>query len=170
MTYHRYNIGAIEDIGLAPYQVQGDPVKALIAQLNRFAGKTISPGGKCGTRNYLPHGALPVVSVLDEKAATTANLIVYDSLNCISDERLLDFKAMKTVNDALTNPIPWAMANLANITVRIAQFADSKGLAPASVGITTVDPNVTPKTSPTTIIFLAGVALAGAFYFMRRKR
>jgi hypothetical protein len=168
MTYHRYNIGAIEDIGLTPYQVSGNPVMALIAQLNRFAGKTVDPGAKCGKRNYLPYGALPLVTTLDSKAATTANLIVYDRLNCISDVSLLDFKAMEKVNNALTNPIPWAMANLGDITIQIAQFADSLDLPPASVGITTRDPKMTPKFPTVTVLLLGALAVA-AVLVSRRK-
>lgn len=165
----RGGVGDIADVGVTPYSIQGNPVMALIAQLNRFAKKTVNPGGKCGSRNYLPQGALPLVTTLDEKAATTANLIMYDRLNCISDVTLLDFRKMKVVNDALTNPIPWAMANLNDITTQIAQFADSLDLAPAAVGITTRDPKMTPSFPTKTVLLLGGLALA-AFFITRRMK
>lgn len=163
-------LGAIEDVGLSPYQIAGHPVTALIAQLNRFAGRTVKPGGSCGSRNYLPHGALPLATTLDDKAATTANLIMYDRLNCISDVSLLDFKAMKKVNEALgPGVIPWAMSNLNNITIQIAQFADSLDLPAASVGITTRDPKMTPKFPFVTVALLGALAVA-AVVVSRRKR
>ena len=169
MSYHSYNLGAIEDMGLNPYNITGDPVMALIAQLNRFAGKTVQPGGTCGARNYLPGGALPLTTPINDKSATTANIIVYDSMNCISDERLMNFKAMATINSALTNPVPWVTANLKDVTVRIAQFADSLGLSPAAVGITATDPKVTPKMSPLVLVSLGVVGVGLIFMLSRRK-
>ena len=142
---------------------------ALIAQLNRFAGRTVSPGGKCGTRNYLPHGAIPLSSVLDDHAATIANVIFYDTLNCVSDERLMDFKKMASVNASLTNAIPWAMANLREVTTKIAQFGDTLGLNAAAVGITTVDKSLAPKFPTMTVVLLGGLAVV-AFVVSRRKR
>ena len=169
MSYHSYNIGDIADVGVSPYQVVGDPVIALIAQLNRFAGRTVNPGGKCGARNYLPGGALPLVSAINDKVASTANLMMYDRLNCISDSSLLDFRKMKAVNDALTNPVPWLTANLADVTTQIAQYADSLGLPTASVGITTRDPKMSPSFPTKTVMLIGALALA-AFVVSRRKR
>ena len=168
MTYHSYNIGAIEDIGVSPYQITGDPVVALIAQLNRFAGKTVNPGAKCGPRNYLPRGPIPTTSGVNDHVATIANLIMYDRLNCISDTSLLDFRKMAAVNAALTTPVPWVNANIRDITVQIAQFADSLGLAAATAGITTKDPKFTPKLPLMPIAF--GIALVGGLYFVTRKK
>ena len=163
-------LGAIENIGANPYTITGDPVMALIAQLNRFAGKSVNPGAKCGVRNYLPQGALPLTTMLDDKSATTACLIVYDSMNCISDPRLIDFTAMAKVNAALTNPIPWAMANLSDVTVRIAQFGDSLGLSPAAVGITKVDPKVAPKFPIATVAIVGALAVAAFIVSQGKKR
>lgn len=170
MSYHSYNIGglgAIEDIGVAPYQVSGDPVMALIAQINRF-NRSINLGGGCGSRNYLPHGKLPLATVLSDQAATMANVIMYDRFNCV-DSSLIDFRKLKLIRDGSANPIPWANANLRDITVNIAQFADSLGLPTASVGITTVDPRVAPKFPTLTVVALGALAL-GAVLFARRKR
>ena len=171
MTYDfRYNIGSIEDTGLSPYRVAGNPVIALIAQLNRFAGRTVNPGGGCTSRDYLPRGPLPLVTALDDKAATTANLIMYDRLNCLADVSLIDHRRLKAVREALVNAVPWAMANLATITTQIAQFADSLGLSPAAVGITKVDPKMTPKMSTTAMLLLGVAGVAAVFMIARRKR
>lgn len=168
MSYHSYNIGDVPQIGENPYKITGDPVIALIAQLNRFAGKTISPGGKCNSRDYLPAGALPLATTLNDRAATIANVIVYDSLDCIDDERLKDFRAMAKVREGLMSSVPWAMTNLSDITVRIAQFADSKGLSPADVGITEVDKKIAPKFPTMTVALVGGLAVA-AYLVSRRK-
>lgn len=166
-------LGAVDDIGaigVSPYQIAGNPVMALIAQLNRFAGRTVSPGGKCGTRNYLPHGAIPLSSVLDDHAATIANVMFYDTLNCVSDERLMDFKKMASVNASLgPNVIAWAMANLSEVTTKLAQYGDMLGLSPAAVGITTVDKRLSPKFPVMTVALLGGLAVV-AFVVSRRKR
>lgn len=163
-------LGAIEDIGKNPYTITGDPVMALIAQLNRFAGKTVNPGAKCGSRNYLPQGALPLSTMLDDKSATTANLMMYDAINCVADERLLDFNQLSKVNAGLNAPIPWAMANLADVTTRIAQFGDSLGLSPAAVGITQVDPKVAPKFPVMTVAIIGGLAVAAFMVSRKGKR
>lgn len=161
-------LGAIEDIGANPYQIAGDPVMALVAQLNRFAGKTISAGGKCGSRTYLPHGALPLTTIMSDHAATIANVVMFDLLNCVSDERLIDARALAKVTEGLNYPTTWAMKDLSNITTRIAQFADSLGLNAAAVGITKVDPKVAPK-FPTMTVAIVG-ALAVAAFVVSRKR
>lgn len=163
-------LGAIEDIGANPYQIAGDPVMALIAQLNRFAGKTVKPGGKCGDRNYLPQGPLPLATTLTDKAAVTANLIMYDLLSCLSDERLIDNRALQKVMEGLNYTVTWAMSDLSNITTRIAQFGDMLGLSPAAVGITTVDPKVAPQFPTMTVLILGGLAVAAFMVSTRRKR
>lgn len=161
------HLGAVEDIGASPYQVKGDPVTALIAQLNRFAGRTLSPGGKCGSRKYLS-SAIPLSTVLDDRAATAANILMFDRLSCVSDERLIDQTQLAKVMAGTANPIPWAMANLSNITVQIAQLGDSLGLDPASVGITAVDPKLKPKFPMTTVI-VVGVLALGALVVARSR-
>ena len=170
MSYHSYNLGAIEDMGLNPYNITGNPVMALIAQLNRFAGKSITLKGEgCNaTRKYLPGGALPLATTLSDKAAATATLIVYDAATCLSDVRFIDKRWTQNFL-ARTDDIGYVMANLNDITVRIAQFADSKGLNPAAVGITTVDPKLTPKMSPLVIASLGIVGVGLIFMLSRRK-
>lgn len=172
MTYHG-TLGAIsidEDTGASPYKITGDPVVALIAQLNRFAGKSIQlKGENCkATRRYL--GAkLPLVAVLNDKAAITANVIMYDIVSCVFDVRMIDPKLQRRVMDGLANAIPWAISNLADITVRIAQFGDAEGLDPAVVGITKRDDRVTPKFDPTTAVLVVAVAL-GALYVLKVRK
>jgi len=172
MTYHN-TLGAIsidEDTGASPYQITGDPVVALIAQLNRFAGKSIQLKGETckQTRRYLS-AKLPLVAALDDKAATTANLIMHDIVSCVFDVRMIDKKLQKRVSDGLVNSIPWAMSNLAEITVRIAQFGDAEGLDSATVGITKRDERVTPKFPTTAAVLVVAVAL-GALYVLKVRK
>lgn len=172
MTYHG-TIGTIsinEDTGASPYKITGDPVIALIAQLNRFAGKSIQlKGENCkAIRRYLSE-KLPLVAALNDKAATTAIVIVYDIVSCVTDVRMIDRRLQKRASDGLTNSIPWAMSNLADITVRIAQFGDAEGLDSATVGITKRDERVTPKFPTTTTVLLAAVALGVIFMLKARK-
>lgn len=166
MSYHY--LGDITDAGASPYQIKGDPVTALIAQLNRFAGRTLSPGGKCGSRKYLS-AALPLATVLSDQAATAANILMYDRLSCLTDERLIDQNQLAKVMAGTGNPIPWAMSNLQSITIQIAQLGDSLGLSPASVGITAVDPKLKPKFPMTAAIVIGGVLLVGAIVVARSR-
>lgn len=166
MTYHA--AGSVENIGLSPYQVSGHPVMALIAQLNRFAGRTITLPLKCGTRRYLPYGALPITTELDDRGASTANIIMYDRLQCVTIG-LGDPRKLNQVIEATTNPKPHVMANLSDYTTQIAQFADGLGLPAATVGITTRDPKMATKFPTMTVLLLGGLAVA-AVVVSRRKR
>ena len=172
MTYHG-TLGAIsinENTGASPYKITGDPVIALIAQLNRFAGKSIQlQSENCNTTRRYLDATLPLVTKLNDKAATTANLIVYDIVSCVPDVRMIDKKLQKQVSDGLINSIAWAMSNLANITVRIAQFGDAMDLDSATVGITKRDERVTPKFPTTTAVLLAAVALGAILMLKARK-
>jgi hypothetical protein len=175
MTYIQVgaiDAGAISDAGASPYQTTGNPVIALIAQLNRFVGKTVPmpPNSSCGARNYLPNGPLPLTPVLDNHAATVAWAIIDDRLHCIADVSLIDNKSGAAQRQAagLMDPIPWAMGDLNSITVQIAQFADSLGLDPATVGITKTDPKMAAP-FPMTLVLLGVGALAALYFVTRRK-
>ena len=160
-------VGAIAELGTSPYQIKGDPTVALIAQLNRFAKRTVSPGGGYGNRNYLPAGELPLASSLDDKAATTAVLIVNDRYGCVAVDVFSKQKAAWALS-GLANAVPFVTANLAELTTTIAQFGDSLGLSPATVGITNRDPKFTPKFPVTTVAIVGALALA-AIIVSRRK-
>jgi hypothetical protein len=162
-------LGAIEDTGASPYQIKGDPVTALVAQLNRFAGKSVAPGS-CGAARLVADPPFPVAPVLDDRAVSSAALIVWRRYSCVSIDVWSKTKE-KWAADALfgSNTRGWVMSNLAEITTTIAQFGDSLGLGPASVGITTLDPKMTPK-FPTMTVVALGLLAVGAVVVSRRKR
>ena len=76
-----------EDTGLGP-EISGDPTIALLAQLNRFAGRTLTPPAGGGAIQYVatpfPLGlisALPALvrpAAIDLRAATAAVIIFVD--------------------------------------------------------------------------------------------
>ncbi len=163
--------GDLTDVGISPYKISGDPVTALVAQVNRFAGKTVRAGGTCGARTLVPK-AFPLGPVITEASATAAALIVWTRYTCVPVELRSPTKE-KWISDGLFNPKPstwsFAMNNLHELTITIAQFGDSLGFAPATVGITQVDPKMAPK-FPIRTVALLGVLALGAFMVSRRKR
>jgi hypothetical protein len=161
-------LGAIEDAGASPYQIKGDPITALVAQLNRFAGKSVSPGS-CGAAR-LVSAPFPVAPVMDERAVTAAALIVWRRYSCVPVDVWSKAKE-KWAADGMFggNTRAFVMANLAEITTTIAQLGDSLGLEAATVGITARDPKMTPKFPTMTVVGL-GVLAIGAVLVSRRKR
>lgn len=156
----------VADMGTG-LEVSGDPVIALVAQLNRFAGKTVAPGGGCSERRYLT-AALPLASSLDDKAATTALVILYDRYYCVDSGLFSKAKAMWASN-GLQNPVPFVRANLAEIVPTLAQFADSLGYPPAAVGITKRAPGFAPAFPYGTVAVVGALAVL-AIVVSRRKR
>lgn len=162
----RYQLGDVADMGTG-VQVTGDPVLALIAQLNRFAGKTFTLGGGCGSRR-LVSAAFPMVpGSLSDAAATAAVLILESRYSCVGLD-LFDGQKAKWARDGLIEPISFVTGNLPEITTTIAQFGDSLGLAPAAYGITTKSPLFQKKLKTEHIVMLGGVALA-AIVLLRRS-
>ncbi len=159
------------DAGAAPYVVQGDPAAALVAQVNRFAGKSVSLG--CKARPYVPR-AVPA-AVLTDDAMFSAALIVNDFYNCACTAMgasCPDFGQQKArwANNGFTNYQTFVPANLNEITLALAQIADSKGYAPAAVGITAVDPKLKP-TSKAPWYVAGGLAIAAlGVVFTRRMK
>jgi hypothetical protein len=156
VTYHA--IGAVEDIGLSPYKISGNPVLALLAQLNRFAGKTVSIGPTCGARRFVAK-PFPLVPVVPELAAAAAQTIVFDRYSCV-DPSLISKQKLAWVLEAKGGWWAWTMNNLAEITVTLAQVADGLGLEPATVGITAVDPKMKLKFPTMTVVMLGALAVA----------
>lgn len=166
----RYQLGGIEDLGLGP-QVNGDPILALIAQLNRFAGKTVAPGFRCKPTVYL-HGALPMAPELSDKAASTAWLLMGQRYSCVPDDQFSQSKNawVNSFNaGSIADTKAWVQSNLNEITITIAQFGDKLGLAPAAYGITERDTKFTPSLTPTTAIFAVGAVGLGLVLALRRK-
>lgn len=161
-----------EDTGLAPYRIQGDPVVALIAQLNRFAGSSYKVGTGCSARRYVSR-VLPLMPTLTDEAATAANILLYDRYNCVSLDTWGKQKA-KWALDGMNDSIPFVLANLEEITLTIAQVGDALDLAPASVGITNVDPRLKPKVNVGAYVGGAAavilVGLLGYQAYTRRAR
>lgn len=162
----RYRLGDVDisELGTGS-QVSGDPILALIAQVNRFAGKTIDPGFGCKVRKYLS-SPLAMVPMIDDKTATTALMILYDRYNCVPVE-LVGPKA-KWVTDGLGNAIPFVQSNLNEITTTLAQFGDKNGLPVAAYGITTKAPMFTPSLSIPLVVG-GGVLLLAVLVASRRK-
>ena len=161
MTYFmKAGLSGVEDLGLTPYKINGDPVTALVAQLNRFAGKTITPGGTCGPRK-LVNEPFTLIPSIDNKAATAAALIVFTRYSCTPTD-VASATKQKWANGGLFDGNTWAfvMNNITEITTTIAQFGDSMGLPPATVGITTKDPKMAPKFPTTTIVAIGVMAVA----------
>lgn len=168
MMYGGNYLGATDDIGLSPFKVEGNPVIALLAQLNRFAGKTVKPGNRCtGDRRYVKE-PYPLVPVLNEQAAVIANMIVFDRHTCVPGV-VSDIEVRWAQKATTIGYWVWAMNDLDKITKTIAQFADSLGLEPATVGITKVDERVRPKAKIPPIVFIAGGLILAAVFVAGRK-
>jgi hypothetical protein len=158
-------LGAIEDIGASPYKISGDPVTALVAQVNRFS-KGQSMGGTCPPmKAFTP---LPLVAGLSQQGATIAWALAGRRFDCAPSE-LRSAAKVDWVTKGSDNPWVWAMNNLNELTITLAQYGDSLGLAPASVGITQRDPKMTPKFPMVTAVLLGALAI-GAVVISRRAR
>jgi hypothetical protein len=170
MTY--CSMGAITDIGASPYKISGDPVTALVAQLNRFVGKTVDAG--CGGITPVP-SAFPLVPAISNSAAQAAALILWQRYRCAPSDVWSKTKddwassALFSGGDPVPPAVTWSfvMNNLTEVTTTIAQFADTQGLAPADVGITQVDPKLTPKFPVGTAVIVGALAI-GAYLLSRR--
>lgn len=169
------HLGALPDVssvGLSPYTIAGNPNNALVAQVNRFAGRRVKPVG-CSERQYVKE-AFPLAAVVPQWAAHAANQIFIDSHTCLGDQRLVDKYKVQAALTAQQNDSQWlwATSNLTDVTTRIAQFADSLGLDPAPVGITQRDPNIPlpPKKFPVVTTVLLTALAIGAFVLTRSAR
>jgi len=168
MSYHA--AGAIEDIGKSPYNpIAGNPVIALLAQINRFAGKTLNIGGTCGARKLVA-AAHPLVPTLSQRAAEDAALIMWQRYSCVPLD-LWSAKREKWAADGFFVGNAWVFVlnNVNEITITLAQLADKLGLEPASTGITARDPKMTPKFPVMTVVMLAALSV-GAVMISRRTK
>ena len=155
--------------GAAPYSVQGDPTVALMAQLNRFAGKSVSAGDRCGRRVFVKR-ELPLIDSLTDEAATAAVLLIHERYNCVP-LGLYSAQKVQWAISGLNNSVVFVAQNLNEITLTIAQLGDSLGLPAAKAGITQVDPKLKPKSKAP--YYIAGgvlVALLGVVAYQRRAR
>lgn len=165
-----------EDTGLGP-QVVGDPVIALFAQLNRFAGRMVSPTTGAARHYVAEPFSLGLVSALPEmirpaaidlRAAMAAVSILIDRYQLTTDT---DSRLTKWAISSLDSPQAFVRANIDTIVPIIAQYGDSLGLDPAAVGITTRDGRFTKASSAKTVVaVVSAVAIIGmvALAFMRR--
>jgi hypothetical protein len=183
---------ALPDIattGLNPYDpIKGNPIVALIAQLNRFVGRKVTHGSACygiepGAKltsgqnlsvTYLtkPFEELPSLS---SHAADTAHLILYNILTCPEDARMIDTQTRDAMEKSIAQMGEqlWVLGNLASVTVKLALFADSQGLPPAPVGITKAAPGSASSKSPGApigwILLGLGALAAGAALLLTRR-
>lgn len=148
-------------------QVQGDPVVALLAQLNRFAGKELLVGGSKAPRVYV-RAAFPLATGnLTDAQATAAVMILIDRYQSAPLGTYSGSKASWAIN-GLANAIPFVTANLEEITTTIAEFGDSLGLSPAPVGITTKAEKFKPKFPYGTVAIVGGFFAVVAIMARRR--
>jgi len=161
--------------GANPYgAVEGNPIVALIAQVNRFAGKTIpcsvSSGAASGGLRVL-NNPLPLTPVVTGDVAYAAAQITYARYNCSGMDFWSDTKSNWVLRALQSDTIAWVNQNLNELTVTLAQYGDSQGYPPADVGITKVDEKVTPKKlSKTTVVSVGAIfTIVGAALSTWRK-
>lgn len=166
MTYHHV-MGALnvsDKLGVTKYDIQGDPVIALLAQLNRFAGRSVKLP-RCESKVLVPR-AFPLVRSLTFPAANQAHNIVYLMSWCV-EPGTGDSKRTERLA-SVSDVVGWVTENIREVTVTLAQLGDSFGYAPATVGIVERDERLAPR-FPTTALLLVGVAVGAAFILKRRK-
>lgn len=153
----------IATTGLNPYDpIVGDRVVALLAQINRFAGQKVDPKTSgCAARTYLP-ASVPLKNTLDVWNAMIAGAIVRSSLVCNAEVQLVDYGAVKRLDDGMHNPVKWVTENMEDVIVRIAVYGDVLGLTPATVGIAKRNPNIEPPPAFPTGMVLFGLLILGA--------
>jgi len=160
----------VMNVGVSPYTVEGDPVVALIAQLNRFAGKSVRLPSPCTSwtnpfarRKYL-NAPIPLNAGYSHQMVITASMIIYDRLYCsdwVGGKKPVLMTSL-LIARSMNQEENWLKINLADVTVQIAQFADSLGLDPASTGITERDLRLVPSKFPTGMLLLVGALAVGA--------
>jgi hypothetical protein len=160
----------VEDFGLAPYKVQGDPFVALLAQLNRFAGEKVKIGN-CDKEVYVEKPYPLHRDSVDDASAGAALRIINQRYAC-APSGLTAQNEWTWARKGLDNPLAFLKWNLDQITLIIAQVGDIAGFDAAEVGITTRDPRHAKK-FPTGSVIAIGLLLAaigGATYYQRRKK
>jgi len=141
--------------------IEGDPVVALIAQLNRFAGKSFTPGG-----TPVRSGGFPLNAGLSDAVTTAATILVYNRYEYVPHEFYTVSKAA-WANAGLSDTIKFVSENLREIVVTIAEYGDKVGLPPAKVGITK---RVLPSAKlDFRLLAVAGGLMALAFVVAGRK-
>ena len=180
MSYHRCNggraalcsgyvaAGAIEEAGTGT-AIVGDPIIALKAQLNRFAGKSFNPSGVKEPRRYVTM-AFPLASGnLTDQQATVATIIVYDRYVSAPLEVYSAAKAAWAFRGLSGDTVAFVTANLAEITTTVAEYGDSLGLDPASVGITTRSPKFRSRFPYGTVALVGGLVVAAILVARKRR-
>lgn len=111
--------------------VQGDPVVALAAQVNRINGKAQFAPAPGQLSVDLALAALVIMQTITIAAAVSDPLAV-DQLNAIT-------AAFKS------NPVGYVAPRITQITQAIAIYGDTLGIPPAKIGITQKDPRFSIK-------------------------
>jgi len=174
-------LGSAFDIVAKIYKLSGDPVIALIAQINRFVGVTVKGPG-CPqriqpTRGWDQGKPFPLQPTLSQFAAEAATEIAIARFQCA--DQLLAATTESGMVSQFSQQAKWiaegrakygasmfVLNNLQWFTETIARFADFHGRPVAEVGITNVDKeifNKGEKASPMKAV--AAVALLGLLAF-----
>jgi len=114
---------------------------------------------------------LPLIPSITPNGANTASTIVWQRYACAQIGLDSPKKESWAYNGVLTgsDSRAFVLANIAEITITLAQYADSLGLEPAKVGITEVDPRIARKFPTVTVVILGALALAAAVMYGRSR-
>lgn len=153
--------------GVGP-AIQGDPTIALLAQLNRFAGKEIAPAPGAAARHYVSAPFALDPTALNNRATTAAASILIDRYQYAPINGYDKGSASWAINGS-EDPDKFVPANLETITAVIALYGDKLGLAPAVTGITTRDPRFVP-TIPWVKIGLVAIGIAVVLKLRKKGR
>lgn len=110
--------------------VQGDPVQALAAQVNRLVEKQLYAPAPGQLTRDLAASALVLMQTIAIAAAVTDPLAA-DQVGVLTQ--------------ALKDPVNYVAPRVTQITQALAIYGDQLGLAPAKTGITQRDPRFTRK-------------------------
>lgn len=157
----RFSLGDIIPTGSGA-AIDGDPTIALVAQLNRFAGKDLKAASYAAPRVYV-RTAFPLVPILSDQVATAAALILVDRYAYAPIGTYSATKHKWAMDGFAGDSIGFVSKHLAEITRTIAEFGDRLDLPVASVGIT----GRADKFSPASILSNLGpVAVAGGLFLV----
>lgn len=145
--------------------IVGDPTVALIAQLNRFVGKSLSYGTKGSSVPV--RSAFPLVPALTDAAAFAAAVIVQARYANTTLDVWSDSKTLWINQGIAGDTTSFVRTNLQEITTTIAAYGDTLGLPPAKVGIT--KPVVPAAGLDMKMMAIAGGLLVVALLVTRRK-
>lgn len=110
--------------------IQGDPIQALAAQVNRITRQTTFT---------------PAPGQLTRDLATSAIVLMQGIALAAAPSDPYAAQQATELAQAIRNPTDYVSARVTQITQALAVYGDAKGLPPAKVGITRRDPRFAVK-------------------------